>query len=135
MTIESEEGPEGDARGRRELGQGLISGLWISAWFAEAMYYGAALAFDGLIPVVLFVFGQVALASAILGTIIYVWTMPEWNRDVMGWMWAGCLLAGLWLGMYYAALAPIVWMLALVTTLKWVPAWRSSRQSGVPPAS
>jgi hypothetical protein len=135
VTIESDEVLEIDTRGRRELGQGLISGLWISAWFAEALYYVAALVLDGLIPVILFIFGQIALASAILGTVVYVWTMPRWNRDVMGWMWAGCLIGGLWLGMYYVPLAPLVWGLALVTTLKWLPAWRPRRQSGMPPAS
>jgi hypothetical protein len=115
--------PEDYAGGGKALQHGLISGLWVSAWTAEAMYYIAALLSDGVIPVVFFVFGQIALVSAIVGTLIYMWTMPSWNRDVMGWMWVGCLLAGLWLGMYYAPLAPIVWALALVATLRWLPAW------------
>jgi hypothetical protein len=111
-------------REEKDLQTGLISGLWVSAYFAEAMYYLAAILTDGFIPVVLFVFGQIALVAAILGTIVYAWTMPRWSRAVMGWMWAGCILAGLWLGMYYAPLAPVVWSLALITTLRWYPAWR-----------
>lgn len=124
MTIEPDDDPTDDAGGERGLQHGLISALWVSAYFAEAMYYVAARLSDGLLPVALFIFGQIALVSAILGTIVYVWTMPRWNRDVMGWMWFGCLLAGLWLGMYWAPLAPAVWTLALVTTLRWLPAWR-----------
>jgi hypothetical protein len=127
MTMELEDTPEEEARGRAKLQHGVISALWVSAYAAEATYWVAASLLEGVVPVVLFVFAQIALVSAILGTIVYVWTMPRWNRDVMGWMWAGCLLAGLWLGMYYAPLAPLVWTLALVTTLKWVPAWRSER--------
>ena len=123
VTLPPPDEPEDYAGGGKALQHGLISGLWVSAWIAEAMYYIAALVSDGLIPVALFVFGQIALVAAILGTLIYVWTMPSWNRDVMGWMWAGCLLGGLWLGMYYAPLAPIVWTLALVATLRWFPAW------------
>lgn len=111
-------------REEKELQHGLISGLWMSAYFAEAMYYVAALLSDGIVPVVLFVFGQIALIAAILGTVVYAWTMPRWNRSVMGWMWAGCVLGGLWLGMYYAPLAPVVWSLALITTLRWYPSWR-----------
>jgi hypothetical protein len=122
VTLELPDDPEDYAGGDRPLQHGLISGLWVSAWAAEATYYLAALLSDGFIPVVLFIFGQIALVSAILGTLIYVWTMPGWNRDVMGWMWAGCLLGGLWLGMYYAPLAPIVWSLALLATLRWFPA-------------
>ena len=127
MTLEPDEAPEDDAHGGKELQHGLIAALWVSAWSAEALYYVAALLSDGMLPVVLFIFGQIALAAAILGTIIYVWTMPRWNREIMGWMWVGCLLAGLWLGVYWPPLAPIVWALALVTTLKWIPAWRSQR--------
>ena len=67
---------------------------------------------------------QLLATAAILGTVIYAWTMPHWNRAVMGWMWAGCILAGLWLGMYYAPLALVVWSLALITTIRWLPTLR-----------
>ena len=123
VTIEPDDAPTDQPGAGKELQHGLISALWISAWFAEATYYVAALVFEGLLLGVLFIFGQIALVAAIIGTMIYVWTMPRWDSGVMGWMWVGCLLAGFWLGMYYAPLAPIVWALAALTTLRWVPAW------------
>ena len=127
MSLQPDDAAMDATQGQKALQHGLIAALWVSAYAAEATYWVVASLFEGPLPVVLFVFAQIALVAAILGTIVYVWTMPRWNRDVMGWMWAGCLLGGLWLGMYYAPLAPVVWVLALVTTIRWLPAWRSQR--------